>query len=150
MHIVESIICSLLSATLSHTHAEISYYLFATSACLRLYYFLWPTIQIIHSVSTRTSQMRLKFPQRGCFYPKSATIYTPFYTCTWYKSKDCEFIAFRKWNSILSFNVFPGFSLQPMQFFQLVDLIRYCMVSRNDRKTYVTMSFNIFLAPSSM
>lgn len=40
--VVESIIYSLPSATLTHTHAEISYYLFATSARLRLYYFSWP------------------------------------------------------------------------------------------------------------
>lgn len=58
--VVESIIYSLPSATLTHTHAEISYYLFATSARLRLYYFSWPKIQIICRVSTRTQEMRLK------------------------------------------------------------------------------------------
>lgn len=62
--VVESIIYSLPSATLTHTHAEISYYLFATSARLRLYYFSWPKkIQIICRVSTRTREMRLKLPQ---------------------------------------------------------------------------------------
>lgn len=52
------IVYSLPSATLTtHTHAEISYYLFATNACLTaslLLFFLAEKIQIICRVSTRS------------------------------------------------------------------------------------------------